>query len=121
MFIPEVLAPRINFVFMTPAQKFTKSLEESPFTPAQFARLMDVEPQTIQNWKSRGIPARLTFQIAKLLGKDPQWLMLDDADLPEDFTPASAEQEEHAVALFEMLTESQRELIHGLITEFARK
>jgi plasmid maintenance system antidote protein VapI len=111
----------INFAFMTPGEKFTAALEESRFTPAQFARLMNVEDQAIQNWKRRGVPGKLCFDIARHLGKDPEWLVRDDKDLPSDFTPDAKAEEDRAVALFQLLSDSQRELVEKLVLEFVRK
>ena len=120
MFIPSKRIGDINFMFMTPGQKFSESLDDSPYNPATFARLMDVDPQTINNWKSRGVSGTRVFEAAKYLGKDPQWLKLDDRDLPDDFTPEEQEREDYAVALFDILSEDQKAIIENLLIEFAK-
>ncbi len=111
----------INFVFMTPAEKFCAALKASPYTPADFARLMSVEPQDVQNWKIRGISLKQSFRAARLLGRDPEWLAFDDKDLDDNISTESKAEAVEARHLWELLTEGQRELVSRLILEIVAK
>jgi hypothetical protein len=42
--------------------------------PADVARFIEQYDQMMTNWKSRGIPIKEIFNIAKKLGCDPVWL-----------------------------------------------
>lgn len=121
MFISTLGTCRINSVFMKKGQKLRQAIEESPYTQAEFARLMDTDPQTIRNWIIRGIPARNAFKAGRLLGRDPEWLAFDDKDLSNNITQVAEKRTEYAASMFDLLTKEQVDLVTRLIREIARK
>lgn len=121
MFLLGTCAADINFLFMKAGQKLKKAIDDSPYTQADFARLMDVEPQAVRNWINRGIPARDSFKAGRILGKNPEWLALDDKDLPKELSQDSLDQLAYAEGLWELLDEEQQELIGRLIQQIVAK
>ena len=61
---------------MEPSKKLAAALTDSGMTPADFARAMKTDPQTINNWLNRGAPAKHSFKAGKVLRQDPAWLCL---------------------------------------------
>ncbi|WP_122316117.1 S24 family peptidase [Pseudomonas cichorii] len=62
-------------------QRFRQALDDSGLTGAQLARLLDLEnEQNITNWKSRGVPAYMTGEVALTLVVEREWL--EGKDVP---------------------------------------
>lgn len=65
-------------------------LKERNLTPKAFADLMKVEPQHVNNWFHRGVPAQRAFDIADALLVNPRWLLVGMPGDPEEETRAAS-------------------------------
>ena len=54
----------------TTDSKLRTLLDAKGITPADFARMMELRPQTVHNWIARGVPHSKAFLVAKVLGVD---------------------------------------------------
>mgnify|MGYP001952390337 CR=1 FL=1 len=106
---------------MKPGKKLAQAISNTDLTKAEFARLMKVEPQVVNNWLSRGISAKVAFRAARLLGCDAEWLLLDDADLEPGFTPEDQAEIDQAARLFELLSDEEAEAVESLVRLLASK
>lgn len=91
----------INFLYMDDTnptgKKFAAALTVSGIKPADLARELKVLPQRINHWKKRGVSARYSQKVAKLLGVDAGQI----ASL-EDDEPLSTTQVRHLHSLGEV-------------------
>ncbi|WP_345961044.1 XRE family transcriptional regulator [Metapseudomonas otitidis] len=62
-------------------------LKKRDLTPKAFADLMQVEPQYVNNWFHRGVPAARAFAMADILKVSPRWLLDGEG---EETPPSSA-------------------------------
>ncbi|QBF27480.1 hypothetical protein EXN22_17980 [Pseudomonas tructae] len=70
-------ASPVNSVFMSnehSGHRLRHVLQASGKAPADFAFLMKISPQTLNNWFVRGVPGRQVLTVSKLLRVKPEWL-----------------------------------------------
>ena len=109
-------------MFMTPGRKLEDCLKRCGYSKADFARMMDVSDQYVQNWLRRGIPAKQSFKAARYLGVNPEWLHFDDRELPPELTgDHPQDQLQRAGAMFDLLSDSQIDLVNRLVLEMIRR
>lgn len=57
------------------AARFAEALDEADFGPAELARRIGTDnPQNINNWRERGVSARMAPDVARELGVNLEWL-----------------------------------------------
>lgn len=60
--------------------KAAKELKNAD-NPAAVARLLGISDQTIQNWKTRGVPIRELIHIENTIGALPRWIDTGQGDM----------------------------------------
>lgn len=64
------------------AQRFREALDGASFGPTELARRLGMEnPQTVNNWRERGVSARMAPDVARELGVNQDWLNGRDAPM----------------------------------------
>ena len=51
---------------------FSAYLDMSDMTPASLARAIGSSPQTVNHWRTRGVPANKAYVVAPLIGCQPE-------------------------------------------------
>lgn len=110
----------INYVFMKAGKKLKQAIEDSRMNQAEFSRAMGVDPQTVQNWINRGIAAKHSFKAGRLLGRNPEWLVFDDDDLPARLSEDAKSDLNRYSDLWDDISDEDRELVSLLIERIAR-
>lgn len=65
----------VNFLFMnTSGERLRAVLDERNISYKEFAALLGVEPQNLNNWFNRGVPKAQIFAVADALAVRPRWL-----------------------------------------------
>ena len=68
----------LNFLFMGTKEELVRVNAErqaNRWSWAEFGRRLGESPQTINNWRKRGIPGDKKFAVAQALGKSVEWLV----------------------------------------------
>lgn len=55
-------------------QRLRNLLEEYDITPSAFAEVLRISPQSLTNWRRRGVPRLRMAQLARLLSVSEVWL-----------------------------------------------
>lgn len=54
--------------------RFKRAISDSGLTASDIASRLGVDPQVVNNWKTRGIPQKDLSRVAKILSVDAAWL-----------------------------------------------
>ena len=79
--------------------------------PAEIARLIEVSDQTIQNWKTRGVPNSKLLKIEEKIGALPKWIATGEGDMKKplrvDESSLTTEQQQMLMFMDEVSKEAR--------------
>lgn len=100
--------------------KLRSVLKNLGIRPSEFARMMDVNTQTVTNWFTRGVPHAKALKVARVLGVPvesvSQWSDTDSPK-PREVTSAKDFMRQHASEL-DQLDENDLLKLAGMIEQF---
>lgn len=90
--------------------------------PAKVARLLHISDQTIQNWKTRGVPVSKLVEIEKKIGATPKWIATGEGSMvPTDMSGQVTKDQEKILALINSIDKEARDALLKMITLLVRR
>lgn len=65
---------------MNSQSRLKTAFKEAGIKPSELAKLMNTDPQNVNNWKNRGVPYDKAFEIGAILQVAPEWLVCKTED-----------------------------------------